>query len=377
MDFSFFMPARMLVGDHVVEENSGLLAELGTRCLLVTGKNSARLSGALDDVTAALDRHGIPWEIFDGIGQNPLLSSCLAAGRAARDFGADFLIGIGGGSPLDAAKAAAVYAANPQLGPRDIYSPHSNPALPFALVGTTAGTGSEVTKVSVLTDDETGRKKSISYPDLYARLSLGDPRRYTATLPRRFTISTALDAVCHSVESYFAKSSDPISRACAVEALLLLIPALRAIQEPESLPDSDQRQKLYLGSIYAGLAFNGPGLCFPHTMGYVLSEEYGVPHGEACAVFLPQFIETAAREEAQLSSRLFARLGTRKPELAAFVESFVAGLPLPVLTDQELEDLLPRWEGNPNMARTPGDFGREKRLAVLKKVFQRQPQTTK
>ena len=370
MDFSFYMPARMLVGDHIVEESSGLLAGLGSRCLLVTGKNSARLSGALGDVTAALDRHGIPWTVYDGIGQNPLLSACWEAGRAARDFGADFLIGIGGGSPLDAAKAAAVYAANPELGPREIYGGHQNPALPFALVGTTAGTGSEVTKVSVLTDDETGRKKSISTPDLYARLSLGDPRRYTATLPRRFTISTALDAVCHSVESYFAKTGDPISRACAVEALLLLIPVLRAIQEPDTLPDSGQRQKLYLGSIYAGLAFNGPGLCFPHAMGYLLSEEYGVPHGEACAVFLPQFIEAAAREEAQLSSRLFARLGTRKQELAAFVGSFVAGLELPVLPDQELEALLPRWDGSPNMERTPGDFSREKRLAVLKKVFQ-------
>ena len=212
MDFSFYMPARMLVGDGVVAQNAPLLAGLGTRCLLVTGKNSARISGALEDVTAALDSQGIPWQVFDGIGQNPLLSACHAAGRAAREFGADFLIGIGGGSPLDGAKAAAVYAANPELAPREIYGGHSVPALPFALVGTTAGTGSEVTRVSVLSDDETGRKRSISTPDLYARLSFGDPRRYTASLSRRFTISTALDAVAHAVESYFAKTADPITR---------------------------------------------------------------------------------------------------------------------------------------------------------------------
>lgn len=369
-DFNFFMPARMLVGERVVAENSALLGQLGSRCLIVTGKNSAKASGALDDATAALEEHGIPWQVFDGIGQNPLLSSCHAAGAAAREFGADFLLGIGGGSPLDAAKAAAVYAANPQLGPRDIYDGHKNPALPFALIGTTSGTGSEVTKVSVLTDDETGRKKSISGPDLYARVSLGDPRRYTATLPRRFTISTALDAVAHSVESYFAKSADSITRACAVEALLLLIPALRAIQEPDTLPDSDGRQKLYLGSIYAGLGFNGPGLCFPHTMGYLLSEEYNVPHGEACAVFLPQFIELAVREEAQLSSRLLARLGLRKQELCSFIAGFTAGLELPRFTESQLEALLPRWEKAPNIARTPGEFNREKQLAVLRKIFQ-------
>lgn len=370
MDFSFFMPAKMLTGDHVVAQNSQQLAALGSRCLIVTGRNSAKASGALDDCTAALDEHGVPWQVFDGIGQNPLLSSCHAAGTAARDFGADFLIGIGGGSPLDGVKAAAVYAANPELTPPDVYGGWKNPALPFALIGTTAGTGSEVTKVSVLTHDGTGRKKSISGPDLYARISLGDPRRYTASLPRRFTISTALDAMAHSVESYFAKTTDPISRACAVEALLLLIPALRAIQQPDTLPDGDGRERLYLGSIYAGLAFNGPGLCFPHAMGYLLSEQYGIPHGEACAVFLPQFVEHAVREEAQLSSRLLARLGLRKQELCSFIAGFTAGLPLPRFTDGELQALLPRWEGNANMARTPGEFGPEKQLAVLKKIFQ-------
>ena len=142
MDFSFCMPAKVLVGSGIVGQNAALLGSLGSRCLLVTGKNSARLSGALDDVTAALDSQDIPWSVFDGIGQNPLLSSCHAAGQAAREFGADFLVGIGGGSPLDAAKAAAVYAANPELSPRDIYGGHKNPALPFALVGTTSGTGS-------------------------------------------------------------------------------------------------------------------------------------------------------------------------------------------------------------------------------------------
>ena len=370
MDFQFFMPARMLVGEDIVEKHSADLAALGSRCLIVTGKNSAKKTGALDDVAAALDRHGIPWQVFDGIGQNPLLSACHAAGAAARQPGADFLIGIGGGSPLDAVKAAAVYAVNPGLAPPDIYNGWEKPALPFALVGTTAGTGSEVTKVSVLTHDETGRKKSISGPDLYARLSLGDPRRYTATLPRRYTVSTALDAVAHAVESYFAASADPISRACSTEALLLLLPALRAITDPEALPDSDGREKLYLGSIYAGLAFNGTGLCFPHAMGYLLSEDHGIPHGEACNLFLPQFIELAVKEKAQLSSRLLARLGLRKQELCSFIAGFTAGLTLPRFTDEQLAALLPRWETSPNMARTPGDFGPEKQLAVLKKIFQ-------
>lgn len=370
MDFQFYMPTRMLTGEGIVEKHGADLAALGSRCLIVIGKTSAKITGALDDVTAALDEHDIPWQLFDGVGENPLLSVCHAAGAAARDFSADFLIGIGGGSPLDAAKAAAVYAANPELAPPEIYGGWKNPALPFALVGTTAGTGSEVTRVSVLTHDETGRKRSVSGPDLYARISLGDPRKYTATLPRRYTVSTALDAVSHAVESYFASTADPISRACSAEALLLLLPALRAIEEPEALPDGDDRERLYLGSIYAGLAFNGTGLCFPHAMGYLLSEEYGVPHGMACAVFLPSFIEQAVREKAQLSSRLLARLGLRKQELCSFIAEFTIGIELPKFSDEELKNLLPRWETSPNIGRTPGDFGPEKQLSVLRKLFQ-------
>lgn len=371
MDFSFFMPTRMLTGEGIVEQHGADLAALGSRCLIVTGRTSAKKCGALDDVAAALEKHGIPWQVFDGIGQNPLISACHAAGAAARGFDADFLIGIGGGSPLDAAKAAAVYAANPELAPPDIYGGWEKPALPFALVGTTAGTGSEVTSVSVLTNDDTGRKKGISGPDLYAKLSFGDPKKYTVTLSRRYTVSTALDAVAHGVEGYFSANANAVSRACAVEALLLLLPALRAIaQQPDALPDSDGREKLYLGSIYAGLGFNGIGLCFPHAMGYLLSEEYGIPHGEACAVFLPPFIEHAVREKAQLSSRLLARLGLRKQELCSFIAGFTAGLELPRFTDEQLTALLPRWENSPNIARTPGDFGPEKQLAVLKKLFQ-------
>lgn len=201
-------------------------------------------------------------------------------------------------------------------------------------------------------------------------MSFGDPRRYTASLSRRFTISTALDAMAHSIESYFSKDSDPLHRACAVEALLKLVPALRAIQEPEALPDSDGRLALYLGSIYAGMAFNGPGLCFPHTMGYLLSEEYGVAHGEACAVFLPVFIELATREEAQLSSRLYARLGVRKQELCDFIAGFTADVQVPAFTDEELEAILPRYDSSPNMGRTPGSFDRAKRMEVLKKIYQ-------
>ena len=110
-----FMPVRLCTGEHSVAENAELFQHCGSRCMIVTGKNSAVKSGALDDVAGVLNRCGIPYRVFDEISQNPSVDSCIRAGRAAGDFGADFVVGIGGGSALDAAKAAAVFAANGSL----------------------------------------------------------------------------------------------------------------------------------------------------------------------------------------------------------------------------------------------------------------------
>jgi hypothetical protein len=153
---------------------------------LVTGGNSARASGALADAIRALDAQGIGYAVFDGIGPNPLISACHRAGETARDCGAEFLIGIGGGSPLDATKAVAIYAANADLTAEAIYKrEYEHPPLPVVLIGTTAGTGSEVTSVAVLTDDASGRKKSILGPDCYASLVFADPE-YTHSVPYEY-----------------------------------------------------------------------------------------------------------------------------------------------------------------------------------------------
>ena len=160
MDFNFHMPVHVVSGEGAVARNSTLLRTLGRRCLIITGGSSAKRSGALADVTAALDLWEIGWAVYDAVGPNPLVSACHEAGVVARSVRAEFIIGIGGGSPLDAAKAAAIFAANEELAPMDIFQREgANPPLPLALVGTTAGTGSEVSPVAVLTIDESGRKK--------------------------------------------------------------------------------------------------------------------------------------------------------------------------------------------------------------------------
>ena len=205
-----FMPVRLCTGEHSVAENAELFQHCGSRCMIVTGKTSAVKSGALDDVAGVLNRCGIPYRVFDEISQNPSVDSCIRAGRAAGDFGADFVVGIGGGSALDAAKAAAVFAANGSLDENGFYAKNwdADP-LPILLVGTTSGTGSEVTKVSVLTDSK-GRKHSIHDDRLFAAAAFGDAR-YTMALPQPVTLSTGIDVLSHCAESWFNRKADELS----------------------------------------------------------------------------------------------------------------------------------------------------------------------
>ena len=294
MKFDFFMPTRVISGKGAVPSGSAVFRSFGDRCLIVTGGASARKCGALDDCIAALEREQIAYSVFSGVEPNPHTETCHRAGTLARETGAKFIVGIGGGSPMDAAKAVAIYAANPEMGELDIYR-RAIPAkaLPVLLIGTTAGTGSEVTGVSVLTNRATGKKKSISGADCYAAVSFCD-YSYTLNVPEEITVSTALDAFAHAAESFLASSANDLSRVYAARAMRLLRPFLCALGTPFSA-DGAGREALYAASIYAGLAINISGTCFPHTVGYYLTENYGVPHGLACIAFMPELLRRAKK----------------------------------------------------------------------------------
>ncbi|MBQ7597838.1 MAG: iron-containing alcohol dehydrogenase [Clostridia bacterium] len=359
MDFNLSIPAKVLSGNGVVLKNTALFSSLGKRCLIVTGGKSAVLSGALDDVTAALTQEHITYSVFDRIGPNPLLSACHAAGTLAREEGAAFLIGIGGGSALDAAKAAAVYAANADFAPEDIYTKPRKSVLPFLLIGTTAGTGSEVGKVSVLTNDSTGRKKSISGDDLYPVLTFADPR-YTASMPYAVTVSTALDALSHALEGYCSPKCGDIPSLFAEKAVALLWDGLTRLEATHALPDTNEREALYYGSLYAGITLAYCGTGFPHPLGYVLTENFGTPHGFACAAFLPEFMQRAAIYSPKRCEKILSAMGT---DLDSFSKTVRALTELGdiYMTCEEVKTQCTRWDAAiPNNFKfSPGGFTKE------------------
>ena len=222
MKFEVNIPVRIFSGRGCVARNAGRLI-LGRRAAIVCGRQGARASGALDNVTSLLKAAGTEYLIFDKAAENPPVALCHEGGRAASVFGADFVIGIGGGSALDAAKAVAAFAANPGSEPLDIYDPEKlvNPSLPLVLIPTTAGTGSEANAYSVLTLPDGKRKKTFTSEYSWARYAFLDPG-YTMSLPRKYTISCALDAFAHGIESYLSPKATGLSSALALYAMNLI-----------------------------------------------------------------------------------------------------------------------------------------------------------
>lgn len=360
-----YMPVRVFSGNGTVKENADWFRKFGGRCALITGKSSAVKSGAMADVSETLSRGGVLFCAFDGIEQNPSVKSCVTAGRTARAFDAEFLVGIGGGSALDAAKAAAVFAANPNLDEEGFYRKEwENAPLPVLLVGTTAGTGSEVTKVSVMTDSR-GRKHSIHDDRLFAAAAFGDPK-YTSSLPLPVTLSTGIDVLCHCAESWFNRNADEISRAFAARGIRLLVPPLREAAEGNAI-GLRQRQDLYDASILGGLAICGTGTCFPHNLGYFVTERFGVPHGFASARFLPALLEMVREKMPACAESFFLETGISYDELLHLIRLCLPENEIP-LTEEEIASALPRWENNNSVRNTCCDVSMEEIRKILEQL---------
>ncbi len=360
------MPVKLYTGKGILEKHKEQLAELGGRCFVITGKSSAVRSGALADIQRIFEETGTEYEIYDGISVNPSVSSCIEAGRKAYAFQASYIMGIGGGSPLDAAKAAAVFAANPELDEKGLYAMTWNRVLPTVLVGTTAGTGSEVTKVSVLTNSE-GRKKSVHHDLLYPVLAFGDPA-YTASMGRTLTLTTGTDALTHLTESFFSKKANDISRACSIEGIRNLIPLLeKAADHFDDLTEED-RETIYNASILGGMAIAATGTVFPHNVGYYFTEEYQIPHGFASALLtddLLSFEETCDREYADA---FYERTGISHERFRKLLRKVLPEYEIH-LSEETLQDILPRWQNNGTVKNTRGDITSEEIGKMLRRKF--------
>lgn len=309
------MPTMLLSGKNCVKRHPRHLIH-GKKCMIVTGRNSAAMSGALEDVTDVLDEHKIEYDIYDNITGNTGISEIYALGKTMKANGVDYVIGIGGGTPLDAAKAAAVYAAN-DIEPMEIYEEAFDKSLKVVCIPTTAGTGSDTTQYVMMSLDDIHNRRSFKSNHCFPYATFLD-YRYTKTLPLDVTRNTAVDALCHAVESYLNAQASALTDIMALEAVRLIGSCANALMAGE-ISESD-REKLLVAASSGGMAVAHTGLNVVHALGHQLTCEKEIPHGRANGALLVEFIAWAAKFDLMRAVDVITAFGTDLQSLKFFID---------------------------------------------------------
>lgn len=235
-------------------------------------------------VTDLLDAAGIDYEIYDGIKPNPTIENVTAGVDACKAAGADVIVAVGGGSPIDTSKAIATIITNPEFA--DVRSleglaPTKNPCLPIIAVTTTSGTAAEVTINYVITDVEKNRKFVCVDPHDIPIVAIVDPDM-SASMPTGLCAATGMDALVHAVEGYITKGAWELTDMLHLKAIEIIGRSLRSAVAG----DFAGREAMSLGQYIAGMGFSNVGLGIVHSMAHPLSAVYDIPHGKACAMLL-------------------------------------------------------------------------------------------
>lgn len=285
MPFSHFTVKKIVHGNGSIKDAAKEVKSLkGSRALIVTDPGLAKLN-VQQPLEEVLTAGGIAWELFAKAELEPSMDSIQACADAAKDFKADVLIGFGGGSALDTTKAAAVLLSNE--GPIDKYFGMNlvpNPSLPKILIPTTAGTGSEMTNISVLADTKNGGKKGVVSEHMYADVVLLDAS-LTVGLPPRVTAMTGVDAFVHAMESFCGIAATPITDALNLAAMKMVGANIR--QAYANGGNLAARDAMLYGSALAGMGFGNTQNGIIHAVGTTLPVECHIPHGLAIAICSP------------------------------------------------------------------------------------------
>lgn len=387
--YEFASPPRIVFGWGRRREVGALGRALGRRAFVVHGSRRLLASGAVEEVERALREEGIETILLGPISREPLVEDVDRTAGALREMGAgaarsggDFVVGLGGGSALDLAKAAAAMATNRKAPTVREYlegvgsgrAVEEEP-LPFLAVPTTAGTGSEATKNAVISNVSPPFKKSLRSDRMMARAVLIDPE-LTVSVPPEITAATGMDALTQLAESFISLKASPVPQALALQGLSVVGPALERAYRNGA--DREARERMAHAALLSGLALANSGLGIAHGVAAALGVHGGVPHGLACAVLLPVALrvnrQVREAEIAQIGEALSGRrfdsisdgataaiervdelceklkiprrlgdLGIRREQLAAIVESSHgssrSGNPRP-LADEELLSIL-------------------------------------
>ncbi|UQZ93664.1 iron-containing alcohol dehydrogenase [Bacillus safensis] len=303
-NFEYHCQTNIMMGTDQSKEIGSIVEDLllpGAKVMIVTD-SGVRNAGLVQPIEAYLQEAGYSVFVFDQVSPNPRDNECLAGAELFRKEQASAVIAIGGGSPMDTAKAIALLGPNGGI-PEDYISGKKAYAnlSPLICIPTTAGTGSEVTRSSVITLAASHKKITLKHALLRPTISILDPA-LTLTVPKSITAATGVDALVHAIEGYSCKVTNPISKAMGASAMETIVKYLPAAYEDGS--DLEARYKMQEGSLLAGLCFGSADVAAVHCLAEALGSLYDTPHGIANAVFLPYVMQFNAAENKVLHAEL-------------------------------------------------------------------------
>lgn len=345
---SGLMPDRVpvtFVGDGSSRELCEAIAQVGVRRLLVVTDAMLVRVGVVERITRALDEVGVAWSLYDGIEPDPTTVHVAAGLARYRQDGCDAILAVGGGSPIDAAKAIAALVTNDTpLARLEGWLRVRRAVAPLFAIPTTAGTGSEATIAAVVSDPETHTKRFIVDPKLLPRMAALDPALMVG-LPPAVTAATGMDALTHAVEAYLGRTATAATDAWAAAAVRLIFANLRTAHRDGA--DRRARKAMALAAYFAGLAFTRTSVGYVHAIAHTFGARYGTPHGFANAIALPRVLEfslpAARRRLADLGAMIGIDAASEEERARGFIASVEAlerdvGIP-PTLDALERDDI--------------------------------------
>lgn len=284
MAYKFTLPRQTIMGFNALKESEAIIKGLGKKAMIVTGKNVTR-SGAVQSLTEALSNWGIISELFNDITGEPTVEMIEAGVKSFKETGCDFIIAIGGGSPLDSAKAIAAMSVLEGRISDYMGKELEGKFPPMVLIPTTAGTGSEATKFTIITDTVKNVKMLLKGDALLPDLAIVDSK-FTLTAPPEVTAATGMDALTHAVEAYTSRKGNPLTDIFALSAIKRIFTYL-----PQAYDDGNNltaREEMAIAAFEAGVCINNASVTLVHGMSRPIGALFHVPHGISNAMLIKE-----------------------------------------------------------------------------------------
>ncbi|QEK13437.1 iron-containing alcohol dehydrogenase [Crassaminicella thermophila] len=374
----FTIPRDLYFGEGAIEELKNLK---GKRAVIVIGGGSIKRSGALDKIEGYLKEAGMKTKLIEGVESDPSVETVMNGVKVMQEFEPDWIIGVGGGSPIDAAKAMWIFYEYPEFTFEEAAKPFSLPTLrtkaKFAAITTTSGTGTEVTSFSVITDNKTGVKYPIADYNITPDIAIVDPD-LAQTMTPKLVAHTGMDALTHAFEAYVSTVRNEFTDALAIKSIEMMKENL--IKSFEG--DKEARSKMHLAQCLAGMAFSNAILGIVHSMAHKTGKIFNIPHGCANAIYLPYVIQfnkkTAGKAYANIARRL-GLIGNSEEELVnsvvEMVRDFNKKMNIPFtlkefgISEQDFNDKLEEIAKNSVADPCTGTNPREISVEEMKKLF--------